>query len=161
MPTTTGKMFSCFQMLEGAVILPLSCLCGCPRSNVVECCVVLNQGGGLALRITYISILRYAESSRWFTEIKQVSTRSIQVCWVQCLEIFCSLGRTSLHCWKVEEILWPKKTACYWLQQQTKVHVLALVQQTALKNCTKKHSIRAVAHGIWWFHCMSITLSDC
>ena len=30
-----------------------------------------------------------------------------------------------------------EKTACYQLQQQTKVHVLALAWQTSLKNCTK------------------------
>ena len=30
-----------------------------------------------------------------------------------------------------------EKTACYQLQQQTKVHVLALAQQTTLENCTK------------------------
>ena len=54
------------------------------------------------------SILRYAESSRGFTEIKQVSARSIQVCRGSmgfiCLEHFCSKGRTSLHCQKVGEI---------------------------------------------------------
>ena len=30
-----------------------------------------------------------------------------------------------------------EKTACYRLQQRTKVHVLALVRQTTLENCTK------------------------
>ena len=79
-----------------------------------------------------------------FTEIKQVSARSIQVCWDQCLEHFCSQGRTCLHYRKVGEIpgyewahlpCW--ETACYQLQQQTKVHVFALVQQTLLKNYTK------------------------
>ena len=44
-------------------------------------------------------------------------------------------GRTSLHCRKVRQICgcgWAhlkfhaKKTACYWLQQQTKVHVYLL-----------------------------------
>ena len=30
-----------------------------------------------------------------------------------------------------------EKTACYRLQQQTKVHALALARQTTLENCTK------------------------
>ena len=30
-----------------------------------------------------------------------------------------------------------EKTACYQLQQQTEVHVLALAMQTTLENCTK------------------------
>ena len=94
------------------------------------------------------SFLRYVESPRGFTEIKQVSTRSIQVCrgstgfnaWnpfvlrvehlctIRKLEKSLEMGETSFHC---------KKTACYGLQQQTKVHALALARQTTIENCTK------------------------
>ena len=80
------------------------------------------------------SILRYAESSRGFTEIKQVSARSIQVCqgsmgfnaWntfflrvenlyiVRKLEKSLNMGELTFHA---------EKTACYRLQQETRVHV--------------------------------------
>ena len=91
------------------------------------------------------SILRYVESPREFTEIKQVTARSIQVRW----------GSTRFNAWntfilrvehpyivrKLEKLGEPsfhsEKTACYGLQQQTKVHFLALARQTTLKNCTK------------------------
>ena len=69
------------------------------------------------------SILRYAESSQGFTEIKQVSARSIQVCWgsmgfnawntfvlrvehpyiVRKLEKFLDMGELTFHA---------EKTAC-------------------------------------------------
>ena len=78
------------------------------------------------------SILRYVESSQGVTEIKQVSTCSIQVC----------QGSMGINAWnafvlrvehpyivgKLEKSLGEptfhaEKTACYRLQQQTKVHV--------------------------------------
>ena len=34
-----------------------------------------------------------------------------------------------------------EKTACYRLQQQTKVHVLALVTRTTLENCTAQEAL--------------------
>ena len=84
---------------------------------------------------------RYAESSRG---IKQVSARSLQVCrgtdaWntfvlrvhpyiVRKSEKSLDTGEPTFHA---------EKTACYRLQQQTKVRVLALVTQTTLKNSTK------------------------
>ena len=80
------------------------------------------------------SILGYAESSRGFTEIKQVSARSIQVCrgsmgfnaWntfvlrvehpyiVRKSEKSLDMGELTFHA---------EKTACCRLQQETKVHV--------------------------------------
>ena len=43
----------------------------------------------------------------------------------------------------------PRK--CYWLQQQTKVHILALAWQTTLENCTKSTQYtRAAVHRIRW-----------
>ena len=91
------------------------------------------------------SILRYAESSRGFTEIKQVSAHSIQVCWGiigdQCLEHFCSkayiVGKLEKSLDMGEPTFHAEKTVRYRLQQQTKVHVLALATQTTLENCTK------------------------
>ena len=54
-----------------------------------------------------------AESSWGFTEIKQVSACSIQVCpginGDQCLKHFCTKGRISLHC---EPIFHAEKTDC-------------------------------------------------
>ena len=89
------------------------------------------------------SIVRYAESSWGFTEIKQVSTRSIQVCqgsmglnaWntfvprvehsyiVRKSEKSLDMGELTFHA---------KETACCRLQQETKVHILALARQTSL-----------------------------
>ena len=80
------------------------------------------------------SILRYAESSRGFTQIKQVSARSIEVCrgsmgfnaWntfvlrvehpyiVRKSEKSLDMGELTFHA---------EKTACCRLQQETKVHV--------------------------------------
>ena len=80
------------------------------------------------------SILRYAESSRGFTEMKQVSARSIQVCqgsmgfnaWntfvlrvehpyiVRNLEKSLDMGELTFHA---------EKTACCRLQQENKVHI--------------------------------------
>ena len=47
---------------------------------------------------------------------------------VRKLEKFLDIGEPTLHA---------KKTTCYQLQQQTRVHVLALAWQTTLENCTK------------------------
>ena len=81
-----------------------------------------------------------------FTNIKQVSIRKHPVLprdqWGSMLatlrvehryivrksEISLDMGEPTFHA---------KKTACYRLQQQTEVHVLALVQRTTLENCTK------------------------
>ena len=45
-----------------------------------------------------------------------------------------------------------EKTACYRLQQQTKVHVLALAWQTILPKTAQKALNKAAAHGIRRFH---------
>ena len=116
---------------------------------------------GQAPRIMWHSILRHAESSQGFTEIKQVSGRSIQVCWGingdQCLEHFVLklkhpyiVGKSEKSLDIGEPTFHAEKTACYRLHQQTKVHVLALALQTTLENCTK--STRAVLHRISRFH---------
>ena len=83
-----------------------------------------------------------------FTEIKQVSARSIQVCqgsmgfnaWnpfvlrvehpytVRKLEKSLDMGEPFFH---------SEQTACDRLQQQTEVYALALAWQTIIKNCTK------------------------
>ena len=66
------------------------------------------QGVGQALGKNYIPFLGMWKVHMGFTEIKQVSARSIQVCQGingdQCLEHFCSEGRTFLRYWKVREI---------------------------------------------------------
>ena len=95
---------------------------------------MLTRGVGQPLRMTWTSILRYAESSRGFTEIKQVRARSIQGCrgsmgfnaWntflqrvehpyiVTKLDKFLDMGELTFHA---------EKTACWRLQQETEVHV--------------------------------------
>ena len=61
----------------------------------------------------------------------------------------------SLHCQKSLDMSEPtfhaEKTACYQLQQQTKVHVSALARQTTLEQ-HKKHSIKTAANRIRQFH---------
>ena len=73
--------------------------------------MTINQGGRISSKNhvkNLHSILGYVESSQGFTELKQVSARSIQICrgidGDQCLEHFCSKGITSLNCQKVVEI---------------------------------------------------------
>ena len=45
-----------------------------------------------------------------------------------------------------------QKTACYQLQHQTKVHILALAWQTLFQKLHKMHSIKAEVHGIRQFN---------
>ena len=106
---------------------------------------MLTRGVGQALEACGHSILRYAESSWGFTEIKQVRARSIQVCRVSMgfnafvlrvehpyivrkLEQSLDMGELTFHA---------EKTACCRLQQETKLQVLALARQTNFLNCTQ------------------------
>ena len=64
------------------------------------------------------------ESSRGFTEIKQVSTRSIQVCRVQQGSMFGTLFVLRVEPLDMGELTFhAEKTACCRLQQETKVHI--------------------------------------
>ena len=92
------------------------------------------------------------ESLRRFTEIKQVSTRTIQVCrvqWGSCLEHLCFKCRTSLHCQKVREI--PGYGWTHLRCQEKCMLPIVTVNQSACFSfstanyCWKPHEIR-------WFH---------
>ena len=100
---------------------------------------------------------------RGLQRLNKVSACSIQVCQgsvgINALNTFVLRVEHPYIVGKLEKPLdlgeptfYAEKTACYRLQQQTKVHVLALAMQTTRKNCTKKHSIRAAVHRIRRFH---------
>ena len=115
------------------------------------------------------SILRYVESSRRFTEIKQVSARSIQVCW----------GSVGFNAWNtfVLRVEYP-----YIVRKLEKsLDVGELTRKLHVGDCSrkpkcifsfsavnyylkphKKHSIKAAAHGIRWFYkALHHQISEC
>ena len=81
------------------------------------------------------SILRYAKSSRGFTEIKQkalVASKFVCLDGDQYLEQFCTKGRISLHCQKVGKSLDMGEPTFH----AEKTLLIAAANHT-LKNCTK------------------------
>ena len=85
--------------------------------------------------------------SAWNTSVLKVEHHYI----VRKSEKFLDMGEPTFHA---------EKTACYRLQQQTRVHVLTFSVSAANYSgkLHKKHSIKAAVHRIRRFH---FTSSDC
>ena len=105
-------------------------------------------GRGLGTRLWHGMVVHrsppFLESSQGFTEIKRVRNRSIQVCQGSLLGTWNTFVLRIEHPYivgksldKGELTFHVEKSACYQLQQQTKVHALPLALQTTLENCTK------------------------
>ena len=97
------------------------------------------------------SILRYAESSQGFTEIKQVRTDSIWLQWYQCLEHFCSEGRTSLHCQEVRGIPGYGWTH-FSMPRKLQVADCSRQPKYMFSFSAANYSLKASVHGIRQFH---------
>ena len=119
---------------------------------------MLTRGVGQALRMTWTSILRYAESSRGFTEIKQVTARSIQGCrgsvgfndwntFVQRVDIpTLSESWTNSWIW-VSSPSTPRKLHVTDCSRKPK-YMFSFSTANYSEGLHKRHSIKAAAHGI-------------
>ena len=127
----------------------------------------LRGGVEQALRITWKSSIPFLHMQKVYGDLtskypslpgNQVLVAS-KLLGYQCLECFCSWGRTSLHCRKVRQI-----PGCEWAhlpcRENYKLPTAAVNQSACFsfsvanhsRKLHKKHLIRAVAHRIGQFH---------